>query len=110
MNENPVTRIVPQKGSEVIHFTSGQQQVHQQPGLSSRPSSRMTGNEVNSTGSRPSSRMTSCRIPLSSATSLRSSSVGWDSRSIATQTSDEEGGPGGAATEVNRVPQPTTKR
>ena len=92
MNENPVTRIVPQKGSDVIHFTSGQQQV--QPGLSSRPSSRMT----------------SCRIPLSSATSLRSSSVGWDSRSIATQTSDEEGGPGGAAPEVNRVPQPTTKR
>ena len=94
MNENPVTRIVPQKGNDVIHFTSGQQQVHQQPGLSSRSSSRMT----------------SCRIPLSSATSLRSSSVGWDSRSIATQTSDEEGGPGGAAPEVNRVPQPTTKR
>ena len=93
MNENPVTRIVPQKGNDVIHFTSGQQ-VHQQPGLSSRPSSRMT----------------SCRIPLSSATSLRSSSVGWDSRSIATQTSDEEGGPVGTAPEVNRVPQPTTKR
>ena len=92
MNENPVTRIVPQKGSDVIHFNSGQQQVHQQPSLSSRPSSRMT----------------SCRIPLSSATSLRSSSVGWDSRSIATQTSDEEGGPGGAH-EVSRVP-PITKR
>ena len=92
MNEKPVTRIVPQKGSDVIHFNSGQQ-VHQQPGLSSRSSSRMT----------------SCRIPLSSATSLRSSSVGWDSRSIATQTSDEEGGPGGGAPEVNRVP-PITKR
>ena len=78
MHENPVTRIVPQKGSEVVHFTSGQQQPQ---------------------FSRSSSRMSTCRVPQSSATSLRSSSVmGWDSRSIATQTSDEEGG----VAEINR--------
>ena len=58
MDENPVTRIVPQRGNEILHL------------------------------SRPVSRMSTCTVPLSSAASLRSSV--WDSRSIATQTSDEE--------------------
>ena len=58
MDENPVTRIVPQRGNEILHL------------------------------SRPVSRMSTCTAPLSSAASLRSSV--WDSRSIATQTSDEE--------------------
>ena len=62
MNENPTTRIVAQKTTDVVYLNHP---------------------------SRPPSRMSSIRAPLSSATSLRSSSI-WDSRSIATQTSDEE--------------------
>ena len=61
MDENPVTRIVPQRGNEILH--------HLPPRAASRTSVAAT-------------------LPLSSATSLRSSV--WDSRSIATQTSDEE--------------------
>ena len=61
MDENPVTRIVPQRGNEILHHLQA---------------------------SRPASRMSIVTAPLSSATSLRSSV--WDSRSIATQTSDEE--------------------
>ena len=61
MDENPVTRIVPQRGNEILHHLQA---------------------------SRPASRMSLVKAPLSSATSLRSSV--WDSRSIATQTSDEE--------------------
>ena len=68
MNENPTTRIVPQKCSEIVHINPA---------------------------SRPPSRMSSCRIPLSSAGS-NATSLAWECRSIATQsiatqTSDEEG-------------------
>ena len=62
MNEIPVTRIVPQKGNDTLHFRNN---------------------------SRPPSRANSCQVPLASVGSMVSSS-GWDSRSIATQTSDEE--------------------
>ena len=68
MNENPITRIVPQKVNDIIHFRNGY------------------STAINS---RPPSRAQSCQAPLPSVGSIVSS-TGWDSRSIATQTSDEE--------------------
>ena len=70
MHENPTTRIVPQRGNEIIHY------------------------------SRPSSRMSSVRLPASSA----ASSSHWDSKSIATQTSDDEN------SEPRKFRQPKWKR
>jgi hypothetical protein len=78
MNESPVTRIVPQKGNDVLHFT-------QNP--------------------RPASRSSCCTVPIPSADSVMSSASLWDSRSIATQTSDEEGDPGRVGRQQKRMPK-----
>ena len=60
MNERPITRIVPQKGSEVLHLHMDVRDL--------RPRSTLK-----------------CYTPIPSG-----GSIGWDSRSIATQTSQED--------------------
>ena len=82
MDEVPITRIVPQKINDTIHFRNG---------------------------SRPPSRAQSCQVPLASASSLVSSSA-WDSRSIATQTSDEESHEQRASSHFERRRQPKWRR
>ena len=94
MHENPITRIVPQKVNDIIHFRNGYSTVN---------------NNI-----RPPSRAQSCQAPLPSIGSIVSS-TGWDSRSIATQTSDEEShenrGPPAVSTNVERrLRQPKWRR